>query len=575
MRDQDKSREQLVEELATLRRRVAVLEAADTERNQAEEALRESDSRFRSLFQDSAVGTVVVTPSGRLVQANKAFCDFVGCSEPELLGQTVQSITHPDDRQTSSKAMQQALTSGPRIQRFDKRYLHKNGQVLWGEVTSTLICDADGKPDYFVAQVLDISERKRAEEALQKARDELERRVEERTAQLREANAQLEREVEERRRAEESLRQSEERFRSYFVQGLVGMAVTRSDTQWQEVNDRLCEILGYPHEELVGMKWTDATHPNDLEIGLSLFNRMIAGEIDHYTYDKRFIRKDGKIVYATMFIRCFRRKDKTIDHILALIEDTTERRQAERALEERSDVLQQYVVQLARINERLRNEDQHLRNMMELQDRDRQLIGFEIHDELAQLLTGAMMYLQGFQSHQESKPADTWIYFDTGVELLAKGIREARRLINGLRPPSLDEAGVVHAIRDLVQEVQSREQPQIEFIANAEFGRLPKPLENTIFRVVQESLMNACRHSKSERVRIELRQEDDRLVIEVRDWGSGFDPQTVAEDRFGLKSIRERARVFGGQATIESRSGEGTRITVELPLLERDAPTPR
>jgi PAS domain S-box-containing protein len=569
MRDQDKTRDQLIDELAALRRRVVALEAADTQRKRVEEALREGDSRFRSLFQDSAVGTVVVTPSGTFAQANKAFCDFLGYSEPELLGQTVQSISHPEDRRASSRAMHQALTSGPRIQRFDKRYLHKNGQVLWGEVASTLICDADGKPNYFVAQVLDISERKRAEDALQTSRDELERRVEERTAQLREANAQLEREVEERRRAEESLRRSEERFRSYFVQGLVGMAVTRSDKQWQEVNDRLCEILGYSRDELLGMKWTDATHPDDLEIGLSLFNRMIAGEIDHYTYDKRFIRKDGKIVYATMFIRCFRRKDQTIDHTFALIEDTTDRLRAEQALKERSDDLQQYTVQLARINERLRNEDQHLRNLMELQDRDRQLIGFEIHDELAQLLTGAMMYLEGFQCRQEGKPTDTWGDFDTGVELLAKGIREARRLINGLRPPSLDDAGVVHAIQDLVQEVQSREQRQVEFVANVEFQRLPKPLENTVFRIVQESLLNACRHSKSEHVRIELRQEGDRLIIEVRDWGSGFDPQSVAEGRFGLKSVRERARVFGGQATIESRPGEGTRIIVELPLLER------
>ena len=118
-----------------------------TERKRAEEALRESERRFRSLFQDSSVGTVVVTPNGQFIQVNRAFCDFLGYSEPELVGQTVLSITHPEDREASSTAIRQAAESGPRIQRLEKRYLHKSGQVLWGEVSSTLICDAEGKPE--------------------------------------------------------------------------------------------------------------------------------------------------------------------------------------------------------------------------------------------------------------------------------------------------------------------------------------------------------------------------------------------------------------------------------------------
>ena len=116
----------------------------------------------------------MVTPNGQFIQVNRAFCDFLGYSEPELVGQTVLSITHPEDREASSTAIRQASESGPRIQRLEKRYLHKSGQVLWGEVSSTLICDAEGKPSYFIAQVLDISERKQAEEALKKAHDELE-----------------------------------------------------------------------------------------------------------------------------------------------------------------------------------------------------------------------------------------------------------------------------------------------------------------------------------------------------------------------------------------------------------------
>ena len=104
-------------------------------------------------------GTVV----GRITQSNKAFCDFRGYSEPELFGKTVLSITHPDDREASSRAITRSFAAGHCIQRFDKRYLHKCGRVLGGEVTSTVICDAEGKPSYSIAQVLDINERKQAE----------------------------------------------------------------------------------------------------------------------------------------------------------------------------------------------------------------------------------------------------------------------------------------------------------------------------------------------------------------------------------------------------------------------------
>ena len=101
---------------------------------------------------------------------NRAFCEFIGYAEQELVGKTVLSVTHPDDREKTSRAIHQAAHSGPRIQNLEKRYLHKSGQVLWGEVSSTLIHDANGKPSYFITQVLDIGERKRAEEELAKSK---------------------------------------------------------------------------------------------------------------------------------------------------------------------------------------------------------------------------------------------------------------------------------------------------------------------------------------------------------------------------------------------------------------------
>ncbi len=147
---------------------------------------------------------------------------------------------------------------------------------------------------------------------------------------------------------------------------------------------------------------------------------------------------------------------------------------------------------------------------------------------------------------------------------------EARRLIGGLRPPILDESGIVAAIEYLCSERRQSGQSQIEFVVRVQFHRLAAPLEVALFRIVQECLTNACRHSQSPKIRVELSQLENRVRLTVQDWGVGFDPQEVKGERFGLRGIRERVRLLGGAADINSSPGKGTIITVELPLLEGD-----
>jgi signal transduction histidine kinase len=218
--------------------------------------------------------------------------------------------------------------------------------------------------------------------------------------------------------------------------------------------------------------------------------------------------------------------------------------------------------------EHLRREEQLLRQMLDLHERDRKLIAYEIHDGLAQELTGALFNFQALSQAANKESAEAQKVLNTGLRLLTSGIAETRRLISGLRPPILDESGVAVAIEYLVADSQANCGREIELVNNSRFGRLISPLENAIFRIVQEGLTNACRHSNSPQVRIVLDQQGDRVQIEIEDWGIGFEPQKVEETHFGLKGIRERARLLGGQATIESRRGQGTRIRVELPLVE-------
>jgi PAS domain S-box-containing protein len=172
----------------------------------------------------------------------------------------------------------------------------------------------------------ETTERKNAEDALQKSYHNLEQEVEKRTSGL-------QKQITEREQTEEAFRKGEERFREYFELGLIGMAITSLEKGWIHVNDKLCEILGYPKDELIKLNWAEITYPDDLEADVTEFNRVLAGEIDGYSMEKRFIRKDGEIIITSISAKCLRKEDGSIDHFVALIHDITNRKQAEESRE--------------------------------------------------------------------------------------------------------------------------------------------------------------------------------------------------------------------------------------------------
>jgi PAS domain S-box-containing protein len=638
----------------------ATMTALDiTERKRAEKALRESELKFRSLFQESSIGTVVVTPKGEFLQVNRAFCEFVGYSERELLGNSVLSITHPEDCDASSNAIFQAAHSGPRLLRFEKRYIHKSGTPLWGEVSSTLICDTEGKPDYFVTQVLDITERKRAEEALKQSHDELERRVEERTAELTKANEELavfrrffeasgqgfgmarlngevtyvnrsisrlladgrsedvignhvstyypkeyidKREKEilpsilrdghwqgevvfsirsrsivalqnsflvrdeqgnpaylatvltditERKLAEEALRASEERY-DLVVRG-AGTGIWDWDIRTGKLyfSPRWKAIFGYSEKDIGDNleDWARLLHPDEKDWMLKFLEDFLVGTSPTVTVEYRLRHKDGSYRWIVAHGLVLRDEQGKAYRFVGSHGDITDRKHAE---------------------EMLRREHRTLKHLLQASDHERQIIAYEIHDGLAQQLAGAIMQFQVYDHLRKSQPDDALKAYDGGLTLLRQGHFESRRLISGVRPPILDEEGVVAAVAHLVNEKNRLKGPNIEYHSRVNFDRLAPILENAIYRIAQEGLTNACRHSKSERVRVSLVQRENRVQIEVRDWGTGFDPKDINEGCYGVAGIRQRVRLLGGKCRIRSKADEGTRIMVELPVVERE-----
>ncbi len=157
----------------------------------ANKALVEKESRFRSVFTDSAIGMAIVSPDARFLQVNRSLCSMLGYSEKALLSKTIQDVTHPDDVQIGADYLCRLLEGGIDAAIFEKRYTHKGGHTVWGSVSTSLLRDAQGAPLYFITQIQDITKRKLAEEELARHQDHLEAILEERSVELARSEKEL------------------------------------------------------------------------------------------------------------------------------------------------------------------------------------------------------------------------------------------------------------------------------------------------------------------------------------------------------------------------------------------------
>ncbi len=173
------------------------------------------------------------------------------------------------------------------------------------------------------------------------------------------------------------------------------------------------------------------------------------------------------------------------------------------------------------------------------------------------------MHLDAASRHIDPNCPEALTQFASGMALLQEAIDEARALIRGLHPPILEGAGLKEAIELLIEQQQGLNKEEIEFVADGVFPQLSKFQETTLFRIVQESLTNAVRHSGSQRIRVELSHKDDHVHVAVRDWGCGFDACATFPG-YGLKGLRYRACALSGEAMIASSPG-GTQVSVRIP----------
>jgi PAS domain S-box-containing protein len=495
-----------------------------TERKQAEEKLQESERTLRTLIDANPESTVLMDTDGTILLVNATTARRFGTTVDKFVGRKLSDVLPPEVAATRMKHHHQVVRTGKAVRFEDVRL----GRCMENAVHPIL--DEQGKVAAVAVLGIDCTERKQAEEALQKAHEELERRVEERTAELTKANENL------------------DIFRKFAEASGEGFGMTDFDGYISYANPTACRLFGAEKPEDALGKNVSAYYPKEYVQRRKTEMLPALLREGHWHIELTLLPRQGKPIQILQSTFLIRDESGNPFRIAAVISDITKRKQAEEAL---------------------RREHRTLRHLLQSSDHERQTIAYEIHDGLAQYLAGAIMQFDAFNNLKEAKPKQAADAYHAAMTMLRQGHFEARRLISGVRPPILDEQGVVAAVDHLVNEERRKKGPRIEYLSRVEFERLAPIMENAVYRIAQEALTNACRHSKSKKIKVELVQRGDQLRIEVQDQGVGFKLEDVEEGQFGLAGIRERARLLGGQTTIESEPGKGTRIAVELPIVLR------
>ncbi len=527
-------------ELRRLRERVTDLERQLSEQSLHQQFGREEfRSVIRAIIESTPDAIFMKNLDGRYVIANSATGDIIGKPLNEIIGKTDAEI-FPLDTAEQLGEHDTEVISTMQSQEYEEILPSQGGMYRTYHVTKTVCRDEKGEMIGTLAIARDITERKRAEMALAEARDELEKRVEERTKQIRRANQILRDDFQKLETMERQVREGRERFRVIAESMPVPIVISRvADGQILYANPQAVEAFGGDDQNLVGRTSLFALqNPNDRD---QLTHAMEKdGRVQGYEVCATL--PDQSSIWVSTWIQLI-----TFDNTAAFLAgflDITHRKEAEETLD---------------------RERRLLRRLLDLHERDRQLAAYEIHDGMVQDMTAAVMFLETF-ADRSTGPCGRPETLDKAIRLVQGSIDEARRLINGLRPPILEDSGLVAAIENLVHETEAVSGVAVDFHHDVKFDRMAPALEMAIYRTVQESLNNVWQHSGADEARVDLIQRDETLNIRISDAGRGFDASKEDTRCYGLRGIRERARLLGGTANIVSEKGRGTEINVTLPL---------
>jgi PAS domain S-box-containing protein len=520
-----------------------------TDRRETEEALRQSEERYRTVVKQAAEGIFVVDIDTKLIlEANAAYRNLLGYTAQDMLGLGLtlyDVVAH--DRKSIDQYLEQILEE--RVQFIgERRHRRKDGSLVDVEVSSSVISYGGGEALCVI--VHDITERKRSAERLQRSLDALLGLYE--AGQI--LSSSLEREeigsrlleiasrVSNLTAAVISIPDEEGELRIWRSTGLEGLwRQVRFSPEAVAARQKTLETRKYQAVRLQQPGDADESQLVSLNLPLLVRDRLV-GVLEAYGPEALMERQ-----YEETLISLANQGASALENARLYAE-----------LAERENRLQDLI-----------------RKLITAQEEERRKVAYEVHDGLAQTAAGAHQLLQAFARQHPPTSDKGRKDLARALQLVQQTVGEARYVIADLRPTALDDFGLAAAVRLQVEKI-SNQGSQVDYEEALGDERLPPEVETALFRVAQEALTNVHKHAPSARVRITLRRLNDSIRLQVRDWGPGFNPEMITDgggpgERLGLSSMRERMALLGGHLEVHSRPGEGTEVVAEIPsvLIDR------
>jgi two-component system, NarL family, sensor histidine kinase UhpB len=484
---------------------------------QASADAHEAERLIRQAVDASPGGLLMVDESGAIVLANPMIEQIFGYQEAELKGKSVELLLPQSLRDQHAGDRKAFLANPVKRQMGVGRDLfgrHKSGRQVPVEIGLAPVLR--GHRRYIIATVIDISERLRTHEA------------ERRSAATLAAAQQL------------------AHLGSYEFDPATGEGA---------ISRELARIYGRDEREppprfpAVLLK---LVHPEDLPRVRKAILDMFAGAEVESRDSYRIVRPDGEIRWLDAYRAIERDSSGTLARISGALLDVTDHHNIESEL----------------TNARLRLEALSQR-LLHIQESERRELARELHDEIGQALTASQMNLQSIARYPDEPRLPERL--EEASASIARALNQVRSLTLQLRPPLIDELGLVPALRWLVERYASSTDVAFEFVAEPSSRRPSMEIEIASFRIAQEALNNVMRHAHARKVRVALTSDESSLVLRVTDDGHGFSvDESIARathgSSLGLVGMAERARLAGGAVTWTSETGRGTEVRAVFPL---------
>jgi PAS domain S-box-containing protein len=516
---------QLQKQTEELQLQTEELTTANEELRENELALRRSEERLRATFNNAGVGLIEVGLDDRIVAVNDRLCQILGYERPELIGKTIHELTAPEDRTNSDILNAQLRRQQTDRIDYEKRYLRHDGTPLWVHVTVSAIHDANDRWQHFIGTVEDISERRRAVEAL---------------------------------------RRSEARFHSLFEDDLTGDFISTPQGQILLCNPAFAAMFRFPRaQDAVGTSIVDQyLDARERETLVERLRR--ERKIERFEVWRK--RRDGEPIYIVeSLVGHFDEQDRLYE-IKGYLFDDTDRKRAEDALRELTATLESKVVQrTAELEHRARQLQKLTLELSQTEDRERRQLAEVLHDDLQQMLAAAKFHLGILSNRLQGDPPQQTIATQIN-QMLVDAIAKSRSLSHELSPAVLYHDDFAEPLRWLAGQVQAKHGLTVRVDAFGSTTLHSDALKSFLYKAAQELLFNVVKHARVKEARLRLRRLGRYICLSVSDRGRGFDPQEVRQTAgFGLFSIVERVELLGGRMKIASVKGAGSVFRIVVP----------